>query len=303
MIETASNPTQPLLSRVSRAELNRLKIKARRNASSDLLGNYRSAFRGSGLSQKDLREYTPGDDIRHIHWKATARCAKPFVKTYEEERTLTIMLVRDISRSMMAAGTDAGIITANEFCSLISLLALNSGDAVGICDYAETYERYIPSRRGRNQFNAVISMLTGDLSNSTDRKIKTDLSSTIDFVASRQRRGSVIFIISDFFSPDFDSQLTRLASRHDIIGVYIEPKIFRTIPNAGIVEFLDPESGQTALVDTSSKLVRSAILAKAQTRRTQLTQTFKSAGADFISIGDNLTQPLIRLMSDRTVRH
>lgn len=288
-----------LLSQHSLSELRRLELRTKRNIDSDLIGKYRTAFRGSGLIFSDLREYQPGDDIRNIHWKVTARTGTPHIKTFEEDRQLQIMLAVDISNSTNTGSPRTKHSRALEFSALITLLSANAQDSVGLCLFSDQIEDYIPPNNKRSQFQRIISSLLVK----RDLKKQTEVSTALRYIMKHQRKSSIVFLVSDFYSAPFEQELKAVALKHDLIGVCLVDDVETQIPNVGIVEFEDSETGQKVLVDTSNKQSRDALVAQYEARQKNLQIMFRSVGADFISINKNLISPLAELIKLRTRRH
>ncbi len=289
------------------AELRRIELKARRNIDSDLMGRYRSAFRGTGLIFSDLREYQPGDDIRHIHWKVTARTGRPFVKTFDEERQLNVLLLVDISSSTDVAASQkipgrTNHQKALEFAGLATTLALMNQDGIGLALFAEKVEQFIPIKRNRAQGKIILRKLMQPHTLTP----KTNVANALKFVRENQRRGSVIFLVSDFIEStlgeNFEDELRLVSFKHDLIAVRLLTPI-EWIKNCGIVEFRDAESGEHQLLDTSSKrcIERLTTLQSESIRRVR--ELCKRSKVDYIEIEDNSLKPLSDLMLQRAKRH
>lgn len=280
------------------AELRRLELRSRRNIDSDLIGNYKSAFRGSGLVFSDLREYQPGDDVKHIHWKVTARTGRVYVKSYDEDRSINVIVAVDISNSTSYGSVRSKYSKATEFAALLTLLASQGQDAIGLCLFADQVQEFLPARRSRSQVQRILSTLlaTRQLAEATD------IGNCLDFLRQHQKRSSVIFLVSDFFSPPFEQQLKYISRKHDLICTLIEDPLDYCLPTAGIVEFYDAETDQRILIDTTAKSTVSSLKQSHQQRVNSLQQLFNSASADFITIDNNPLQPLTTLMRQRTKR-
>ncbi|MCO6432637.1 MAG: DUF58 domain-containing protein [Deltaproteobacteria bacterium] len=282
------------------SEVRRLRLRSRRRVNADLLGQYRAAFRGSGLIFTDIREYTPGDDTKHIHWKLTARSAtgNAFVKSYEEDRQLNVLLAVDASSSTDFGAGRSKHERALEFCALVALLAKNSKDSVGMLRFSGEVEEFYPPSRKNSQFDKIFSRLLS----LTPLTPSTDLRAALSFLNERQRRPSIIFIVSDFLTAPFEDQLRLLAAKHDVVCALLEHDFDRSLPSCGIVEFIDAESGTRVLVDTSHKpsLQRLALLS--EQRRELLTKTCRRAGAELMLLSDNPVRPLAELMERRKAR-
>ncbi len=285
-----------LLSPEALLDIKRLEIRSRRSVNADLIGRYRSSFRGSGLLFSDLRTYEPGDDIKHIHWKATARTGRPFVKTYEEERQLRIMLAVDISASTLWGTPKSKHERALQFAALISMLAQQNQDAIGLCLFGDSVVEHIEPSTKRSQFQRVLRMLL------TPRVMTkgTNIGSALSFLRERTKRSSIIFLVSDFFAAPFETQLSQLAARNDVIGVSLvnEDKL----PPVGLVNFCDAETGEEIIIDTSSEKVRAGLKKRLEDHRVQLQSQFQKARSDLIEIGENPLRPLVTLMEKRSRR-
>jgi len=275
-------------------ELKRLQLRSRRLVTGDLLGQYRSAFRGTGLLYSDLREYQPGDDVKHIHWKATARAGKAFVKSYEEDRQLRVMLAVDVSSSMRAGiGTNA-FSKALEFCSLIGALTQHGNDLLGLHLFSHKPGLLMPPTSGPKRFSRIISALLQE----PPHCATTDLDQALQHLFLSIRKTSIIFVVSDFMCPDFSASLGKLSSRHDVILVQVQPSE-HAIPSVGIVTFQDAETGEVVAIDTSSRSViaaweRALVDSREATRRIAQQQ-----GAAHLVIQTQAATALIQLMRER----
>ncbi len=318
MVKAESRVTE-ILSADLLAELKRLELRTRRTLSADIMGNYRSAFRGSGLVFSDVREYAPGDEIRSIHWKATARGQKVYVKSYHEDRSIEVMVCVDISASTGFAAVPHEKATSKslhrkafEIAASVALLAQQSGDAVGLMLFGESVKQYERPRSGRRAVeHLLLSLLRG-----VSLDGGTDLAGAIEHVLKYQRRRSVVFVISDFFAPDFERQLSHLSRRHEVVMVYLEAiaradfapgserpdgKVpLRALPRMGLVAVRDPETGARTVVDTSSKSVMQALEARLQKHWATLSALARSQQVDLVRVQDErVLHPLVELMHRR----
>lgn len=279
-------------------ELKRLEIRSRRMADADLVGSYRTAFRGTGLTFAELREYQPGDDVRHIHWKATARGKTAYVKTYEEDRQLNIVLALDMSRSMLYGAPKSKLARARELSALITTLAHKTQDNVSLCLFADDIIEYLPLRAGRKQVMRVLYALFEDRIQPPATRIDVALSHLLLHL----KKTSVIFLISDFLSEDnFEAELSRVSSRHDLICVSLADQTPSLLPDAGLVTVFDAESGRKFTIDTSHKRVREALAKRSHEHFEKLQSLCKLARADVIQIRDSI-EPLTNLMKFRSSR-
>lgn len=281
------------------AELRRIELRSRRSLDTDLMGSYRSAFRGTGLSFADVREYQPGDDIRHIHWKVTARTNKPYVKTFEEDRHLNIVLAVDISRSMNVGSPKTKYRKAVEFAALISTLAHRNQDNLALCLFAGNVTDFVPLRGSRTQLQQVLYTLLLQRTLPTD----TNLSQALTHLRTHIKRTSIIFLLSDFINEqDYDQDLRSLSYKHDLIAVCVEDSFSTNLPKGGLVEFIDAERGSRYTIDTSSKRVRDALTLEYTKRRETLSAQMQYCGADLLFLEEDLLKPLSVLMRKRAKR-
>lgn len=281
----------------SNTEIRRIQLRTNRLITGDLLGQYRSAFRGTGLIYSELREYQPGDDVKHIHWKATARTGTAFVKSYEEDRQLRIILAVDVSASMRASVGFQPFQKAMEFCSLIGALSQRGNDLLGLLTFADQPLTFLPPKAGARRFSRILSALTDQRAQSTTTKM--DLA--LEHLALTVRKPSVIFVVSDFACEDFTERLGILSARHDVILAHLQQSEI-TLPSAGVVTFRDAETGQVVSVDTSNARVREAWRAALLNERRMIRESAERAGAAHIVIHDRAAPPLVQLMRERVKR-
>jgi len=277
-------------------ELRRLELRTRRNLSADVVGSYRSAFRGSGLVFADLREYEPGDDVKSIHWKATARSQKVFVKSYHEDRNVNLLLCVDVSASTFFGTPKMLHKRAFEFAACIALMAQQSGDAVGLLLFGNDIEFFVPPRSGRRAIQHVLLTLLSPRSPSKG----TNISAAITHLLTHQKRRSIVFITSDFHAPPFAADLKKLAFRHEVILAHLgyeDPCFF---PRSGLTVFTDPESGEEVSVDLSSAAVREALRKKLHEHWLGLCEVARTTQSDLIHLGERVLPPIIELMKRRT---
>lgn len=281
------------------AELRRLELKTRRAIDSDLVGNYRSAFRGSGLVFSDIREYIPGDDVKHIHWNATARTGKVFVKSFEEDRQVRVFVAVDISNSTNFGTGKTKHLKALEFAAVIAMLAQKNHDLMGLCLFSDVVEEFVHPAGTRRQFHELL------LSILRHRELRkgTDVGGALAHIREHVRRPSIVFVVSDFLTPPFADQLRALSVRHDVICVLLEDRIEQDPPRAGIVQFHDAESGKFVLVDTSSAATRRRITELNARKLRNLSDICVSCGADLMRVQDSVLRPLAELMQRRQSRY
>jgi uncharacterized protein (DUF58 family) len=231
-----------------------LEIKSKRLTRHIFTGEYHSAFKGRGMSFREVREYYPGDDIRFIDWNVSARFSHPFSKLFEEERELTMMLLVDVSASSLFGtvhATKKELIT--EICAVLAFSAINNNDKVGVIFFSDKIERYIPPKKGKEH----VLYIVRELLMSEPRKKKTSISEAIRFFNNSTRQNSIAFILSDFLDEKFEDALKVAGKKHDLIGVKVYDKMDMQLPEAGLLEVEDAETGGIQWVDTNDYLVRS----------------------------------------------
>jgi|TARA_B110000444_G_scaffold69568_2_gene65368 uncharacterized protein (DUF58 family) len=240
--------TKDLLKKVRKIE-----IKTRRLSNNIFGGEYHSAFKGRGMTFSEVRNYQFGDDIRTIDWNVTARYNEPFVKVFEEERELTLMLLVDVSGSELF-GTDnvlkKNIVT--EISATLAFSALQNNDKVGLILFSDKVELYIPPNKGKTHVLRIIR----ELIEFKPLSKKTDIAEALQFLIGVIKKKSIAFILSDFLSDKYEKTVKICANKHDLTGIRIYDKMEEIIPNIGIVPMLDQETSEVKLVDTSSLVLR-----------------------------------------------
>ncbi len=230
-----------------------LEIKSKRLTRHIFSGEYHSAFKGRGMSFREVREYYPGDDIRFIDWNVSARFNHPFSKLFEEERELTVMLLVDVSASSLFGTVHArkkDLIT--EICAVLAFSAVNNNDKVGVIFFSDKIERYIPPKKGREHVLYIVREL---LTSKPTRK-KTNISEAIRFFNNSTRQKSIAFMLSDFIDEKYEDALKVAGKKHDVVGIKVYDKMDMQLPEAGLLEVEDAETGEVQWVDTNDYLVR-----------------------------------------------
>jgi len=230
-----------------------LEIKSRKLTSDIFTGEYHSAFKGRGMSFKEVREYYPGDDTRFIDWNVSARFGHPFSKIFEEERELTVMLLIDISASSMFGTiqrTKKELIT--EIAAVLSFSAVNNHDKIGIIFFSDKVEKYIPPKKGKQQALYIVREL---LTISTGKN-GTNLTTALRHFNNTTRQKSIAFILSDMLDTNYEDALRVAGNKHDIIGLKVYDKMDVELPDAGLLQVKDAESGEMKWIDSSSSFVR-----------------------------------------------
>jgi uncharacterized protein (DUF58 family) len=244
----------PLLTPEELRELRRLHIQAGRKVNSLFAGDYRSALRGQGMEFEEVRAYHPGDDVRHIDWNVTARTGEPFIKIFREERQLTVILLVDVSGSARVGtgGRDGRTDRRLQIARIAGSLAfasLRNRDRVGLVTFSDQVESYLAPRRSRGHSWAVIQAVYA----AESQHRGTDIRAALDFVAKTQRRRATVLVISDFLDPArWERTLGTLARRHRIHSILVHDPIDHGLPNLGLVEIQDVETGRPRLVDAAA---------------------------------------------------
>jgi uncharacterized protein (DUF58 family) len=285
-------------------QLRRVRIRARRAVDSLASGKYRSIFRGSGLAFEEVREYQPGDDIRTIDWNVTARMGHPFIKRHIEEREQTVFLLLDLSGSQQTgAGPRSKREAMAELAAVLALGAVRDHDRVGLMLFTDRVEVCLrPSKSNRHALRLVRDILFHQ-----PREAGTSLRTALDFLARIQRRRAVIFLFSDFIDSGYERSLRGIARRHDCIAVRVSDPLEHELPRAGLVQFADPETGSSVLVDTSSLKVRTKFAQQAVDRTQALRRLIQGAGAELLDVRadgshlDSLAR-FLRLRNERRYR-
>jgi uncharacterized protein (DUF58 family) len=279
-------------------QVRRIEIKTRSIVDEMLGGEYHSVFKGRGMEFSEVRTYTEGDDIRSIDWNVTARMGEPYVKKHIEERELTVMLVVDASASgnFGSAKRMKGEI-AVELCALLAFSAIKNNDRVGLIIFTDEVEKFIPPKKGKNHVLRVIR----ELLYFEPKNTGTDLNGALKFLNRVQRKKAVVFLVSDFFAGSYESALRVSARRHDCISVSLTDPRESELPNVGLVELFDPETGEAELVDTGSKRYRDAYAEKMRKRRDGIRNFFRSTGVDQIDISTSgdYVEALVRFFKKR----
>ena len=230
-----------------------LEIKSKRITTHLFTGEYHSAFKGKGMSFREVREYYAGDDIRFIDWNVSARFNHPFSKVFEEERELTVMLLIDISASNLfgtVAMQKKALIT--EIAAVLTFSAVSNNDKVGVIFFSDKVEKYIAPKKGRQHALYIVrEMLT-----TRPQKKGTNLDDAIKFFTRSVKQRSIAFLLSDFLTTGYDDDLKVIGNKHDVIGIKVYDKMDMQLPNAGLLQLKSAEDGNSKWVDSSNALVR-----------------------------------------------
>lgn len=280
-------------------KVRKIEIKTKGLISEVFSGSYHSAFKGKGMTFSEFREYQHGDDIRNIGWKQTARFNHPFVKVFEEERELTVMLLVDISASG-SFGTKVQLKQEliTEICAVVSFSAIQNNDKIGVIFFTDKIEKFIPPKKGKSHILRIIR----ELIEFTPEHTQTDISQVLKYFTNVIKKRSVAFLISDFEDKNDYSKALKIAnSKHDMVALKIYDKREKVMPNVGMVKMLDAETDEKIWVDTSSKEVRAYFEKYNLEKEKNIHETLKKSGIDFapIATDENYIQPLINLFKRR----
>jgi len=283
-------------------KVRRIEIRTRSVVESILSGEYHSVFKGRGMEFSEVRQYIEGDDIRAIDWNVTARMGGPYVKKYVEERELTVMVVVDAS-----ASGDFGTVgrfkaeMAVELCAMLAFSAIKNNDRVGLIIFTNEIEAYIPPKKGKNHVLRVIR----ELLYFRPRNRGTDIGQALSFLTRVLKKKAVVFVVSDFFAAGYETPMRVAASRHDLIALSLADPRERSIPDIGLTELEDPETGEVLLVNTSSGSFRNAFSAAMEARARKRTTFFKANNIDEIVISTDVdyVEPLVKFFKKRERIH
>jgi len=272
-------------------KVRQIEIRTSRMADDMLAGQYHSAFKGRGMEFEEVREYQIGDEVRSIDWNVTARQGRPFVKTYREERELTVMLVVDVSGSeRFGSGPQQKSELAAEFAALIAFSAIRNNDKAGLLMVTDRVERFIPPKKGTQHVLRLIRELLGFKPESRG----TDVGVALEYLGRVMRRRAVVFVISDFICDAFERDLAAVNSRHDIIAVRIQDPREQDMPNVGLITLQDAETGELCVIDTSSARARADFGQSSERQRARQEGLLRSLKVDELSIttGESYVQQL-----------
>jgi len=269
--------TAEILKRVRQIE-----IKTRGLSNHIFAGEYHSAFKGRGMSFSEVREYAPGDDVKFIDWNVTARFSHPFVKVFEEERELIVMLLVDVSGSSLF-GTSKRLKREliTEVSAVLSFSAATNNDKVGVIFFSDKVEKFIPPKKGRSHILRIIREL---IALEPEQKAGTNIKAALEYLNQVQKKKSITFLMSDFISEPYEQQLQLAARKHDLVGIQIYDKHDRELPQAGLVQLMDAESGTMQWVDTDDKSVRSHYANSFDQHQKYCIQAFRKSGAQLLDI-------------------
>lgn len=270
------------------SKVGRIRFLTNRLIDDELSGNYHSMFKGQGVEFDEVRPYEPGDDVRSIDWNVTARTGQPYIKRYKEERELTIFFLVDVSGSLSygSRGRSKADLAA-EVSALLALTAIRNQDKVGLVLFSDRILKYIPPRKGRD---SVMRLAREVLAAGDGAQGGTDMIEALKFFNSIRKRRAVVFLVSDFILPsscprdEFEKIVRATACRHDMVSICVSDPAETEIPDVGLVELEDPETGEITIADTSSASVRKSFSDAAAREKSDIERFFVKSAVDSISL-------------------
>ena len=295
-MSNSTKNTQELLKKVRKIE-----IKSKGLSNQIFSGEYHSAFKGRGMAFSEVREYQLGDEIRSIDWNVTARFNSPFVKVFEEEREMTVMLLVDMSASK-GFGTKKQLKQdlVTELCAVLAFSAIQNNDRVGVIFFSDQVEKFIPPKKGKSH----ILMIIRELINFTPEHKGTDIKEALRYFTLAIKRRCTAFLISDFLSKGFEDELKIANRKHDLIALQIYDERETEMPNVGLVQFEDAETGQVRWFDTSKEKNRISYKANGLKKHGAIKEALRRSGVDHTRLGthESYIQPLMTLFKRRGSR-
>ena len=282
-------------------KVRQIEIRTGRIVNDIFAGKYESIFKGRGMEFHEVREYVPGDDIRSIDWNVTARAGHPYVKKFVEERELTVIIMADISGSgNFGTRNKMKIELMAEIGAVLSFSAIKNNDKIGLLLFTDKIEKFIPPKKGRPHVLRVIR----ELLYYKPKSRKTSINSALEYLGKVLKKRSVVFLISDFMDSDYERLLRILNKRHDIVGISISDPREKDIPDIGLVEFEDAETGEILFLDTGDDLLRKELAKKRGSFVDARNKAFMSMGIDSVDISTDkpYIEPLILFFRMRAKR-
>lgn len=279
-------------------KVRKIEIKTKRLTNNLFTGQYHSAFKGKGMLFSEVRKYVPGDDVRDIDWNVTAKLSEPYIKIFEEERELTMMLMIDVSSSELFGTSKMlkkEIIT--EICAVLSFSALQNNDKVGVLFFTDQIELFIPPKKGKKHILRIIR----ELINFKPKNKKTNISHACQYLNNVVKKKSIVFILSDFIDTDFEKSVSLVSKKHDLTGIRVFDKFEKNMFAFGLSLFFDPETQSSHWVDTSSSLVRKNIEKSYKEISDYFQQSFLKSGASIVDISteDSYVIKLLELFKNK----
>ena len=266
-------------------QVRKIEIKTRGLSSNIFAGQYHSAFKGRGMAFSEVREYQFGDDVRDIDWNVTARFRRPFVKVFEEERELTVMLLIDVSGSLdfgTAQRTKREM--ATEMTAILAFSAIQNNDKIGVIFFSDRIEKYIPPKKGRKHILYIIH----EMLDFKPESKRTNVAAAIEYLTRVMKRRCIAFVVSDFYAENsFQKELQIANSKHDVVAIQVYDQRAKTLPNVGLMKVKDAETGHEMFIDTASAKLRRAHTEYWLERMNTLKTTFAQSNVDWVSVATN----------------
>ncbi len=285
--------TSELLKKVRKIE-----IKTKRLTNNLFTGQYHSAFKGKGMVFSEVRKYVPGDDVRDIDWNVTAKLSEPYIKIFEEERELTMMLMVDVSSSEFFGSSNLlkkDLIT--EICAVLSFSAMQNNDKVGLIFFTDEIELFIPPKKGKKHILRIIR----ELINFTPNSNKTNISKAFQYLNNVVKKKSIVFMLSDFIDDKFENSVRLIAKKHDLTGIRVFDKFEEKVFSMGLNLFYDTENELYQWIDTSDPKVRNKIQQKYNQRLDYFRNTFLKSGASIVNMStqESYVKKLLELFKSK----
>jgi uncharacterized protein (DUF58 family) len=279
-------------------KIKKLEIKTRQVVNTTFAGQYHSVFKGQGIDFSEVREYSPGDEIRLIDWKVTARAGKPFIKVFEEERELTVMLLVDLSSSgNFGSKKNTKLEIAAEIAAVLGFSAINNKDKVGLLLFTDRIEKFVPPKGGQKH----VFILLRDIFYYPAEGKGTSIATALDYVAKTNKKKAIIFIISDFQDVGYERNLQQLAKKHDVVPIILEDEREQKLPKTSLVALEDEELGEVVYINTNSKEIREKFEHIALVEKLEQERFFKSINVRpiRININESYFDPLTKYFQKR----
>lgn len=278
-----------------------LEIRTRKIVNNVFAGEYHTVFKGQGMTFAEFREYVPGDDVRSISWTLTARTGKPYIKKYDEERELSVILAVDISGSTDFGSGDyfKGEVMAH-VSALLAFSAVKNKDQVGLLLFSDQVEHFVPPGKGRGHVHRILR----DLYYFKPQHQKTDLRAALAHLTGVMKKRATIFVISDFIAEGYDQMLRQLGRKHDVIALVVRDRLERELPDLGVVDFQDAETGEIVTVDTSSLAFRQTFESATKRRTEERDRLLRNSQVDRVDLdaSNSFVDPLIEYFRRRKTR-
>ena len=282
-------------------KIRKIEIKAKGLSNHIFSGEYQTAFKGKGMAFSEVREYQNGDDVRAIDWNVTARYNSPYIKIFEEEREMTVILLVDISKSGdFGTDTQSKRDLTTEISAVLAFSAINNNDKVGVIFFSDKIEKFIPPAKGKTHILRIIREVLTLKPQSTG----TNICTAIEYFNNVIKKRSVLFMLSDFMDNGFEKPLRISSKKHDVVAIHILDKRERELPQVGILPLKDTETGKIIYVDTSDDNLMASFSKKREKFNSDTKNLFKICGSDYISIltGSNYSKSLINFFKSRSLK-